>query len=64
MTGTCFVFDRVFPAVLPIRPQVWYGSVQRQAITEVAIVSVVLEHLQRSPPVIWTEVLTPVSKQR
>lgn len=57
MTGT------VFSAALPIRPQVWYGSVQREAIAEVAVISVVLEHLQRNPPVVWTEVLTPVSKQ-
>lgn len=50
--------------LLPIRPEVWYWPVERETIAEVAIVSVVLEHLQCYSPVVWSELLTPVSEQR
>lgn len=51
-------------AVLPIRPEVCDWSFQREPITEVAVITVVLEHLQRHPPLVWAQVLTPVSEQR
>lgn len=51
-------------AVLPVRSEVCDRSFQREAITEVAIITVVLEHLQCHPSLVWAEVLTPVSEQR
>ena len=47
----------------PIGSEVWDWPVQREAVAEVAVVAEVLEHLQRHPPAVRTQILTPVGEQ-